>query len=362
MSRPTRIARRAERFGPDSIPRTLSVGPTPTMSSEIAKRIPARIDARERAQQPHRPQVEVRPGHLALLRAEGGEEDPRLVLQDGGDLEHRRDARAVVVRGGAGADAVHVRDHDRAKGAAGARDDVPRLVPVRDREGLDDGGETEGLEAVAHHPGGAPLPLRPRDAWAEGRQLLDEGLGAPAVHDRRLRGRRGGERRHGRDGENEQDASAPHGSQGSAHASSSKKRKTKNAKAAKKTIASDADMITPAICWSASGESPQSRGGLLVEGVDRVRQQGQEQGHRAREHEGREAVGRAAARRQVVRRVVDDRPPEERAGGEVAEVLEVEELVVPKRRVVRRRNVPRVVRERPERERDERVRQRPARP
>jgi hypothetical protein len=45
-----------------------------------------------------------------------------------------------------------------------------------------------------------------------------------------------------------------------AQASSSKKRKTKNAKAAKKTIASDADMITPAICWSASGESPQSRG------------------------------------------------------------------------------------------------------
>ena len=42
--------------------------------------------------------------------------------------------------------------------------------------------------------------------------------------------------------------------------SSARKRQKKNAKAAKKTIACSAAIVTPAICWSVSAESPQSRG------------------------------------------------------------------------------------------------------
>ena len=140
---------------------------------------------------------------------------------------------------------------------------------------------------------------------------------------------------------------------------SAKKRAKKNAKAAKKTIASAPAIETPAICWSRIGESPHRPWRVDVEVVDRLGHERHHQPDRAREHEGGEEVGRLRAGAQ---RPVHDRPPEEEPGGEVEDMLEMEERVrVAERGVVDPGQVPDAVVDQPERERQQRWHPRRAR-
>ena len=122
-------------------------------------------------------------------------------------------------------------------------------------------------------------------------------------------------------------------------------------KAPKKTIASSAAIVTPAICWSASGARPPGARRVDIERIDRAWDQRHQQAERGREHEGGEEVrglrsGRVPA--------VHDRPPDANPRHEVREMLDVEQRVrMAQRRVVDPRQVPGVVRGQPERQRHE---------
>src|ERR1044072_2858644 len=80
-------------------------------------------------------------------------------------------------------------------------------------------------------------------------------------------------------------------------------------------------------------EAPEARC-AHVEVVDRARQEGQHERHRAREEEGGEEEDGLLRGVQAMRRVLEDRPPEERAGQQIAQVLGEEERVMLERRVV----------------------------
>src|SRR5256714_1675616 len=106
-------------------------------------------------------------------------------------------------------------------------------------------------------------------------------------------------------------------------------------------------------------EPPQPLRRVLVDVVERVREEREQQAERAREHEGDEEVDGFRGRAQHPRHVLEHRPPDEAASQEVAHVLDVQERArVPERGVVRPRQVPCEVDGEPDRQRDERARQR----
>src|SRR5439155_1135901 len=106
---------------------------------------------------------------------------------------------------------------------------------------------------------------------------------------------------------------------------------------------------------------PEPRG-MHVEGVERIRQQGEQQAERACEEKSSEDVCGARTGRQAVRDVVEERPPEERTREEVARMLHGEQRArVAESRVIHDGDVPDGVGPEPERQRDERVGERPDR-
>src|SRR5438876_5574654 len=89
---------------------------------------------------------------------------------------------------------------------------------------------------------------------------------------------------------------------------------------------------------------------VLVEVVDRTRQQREQEPERRREDERRERVARARAALEPPRSVLHQRPPHEYSGREVARVLEMEQrALMTERGVVHRRHVPEEVAREPER-------------
>ena len=101
-----------------------------------------------------------------------------------------------------------------------------------------------------------------------------------------------------------------------------RKRPKKYANTAKSTIACSTAIVTPAICWSVSSQRPPQLRRLLVEVVDRAREQCEQQAERRGQHEGGEDVERFQAVRPAA---VDDGPPHQEPRGEVGHVLEVQE-------------------------------------
>ncbi len=140
--------------------------------------------------------------------------------------------------------------------------------------------------------------------------------------------------------------------------SSAKNRATKNANAAKKTIASDGHEHARDLLVRERRDVPEARR-LLVELVDRLGEEGEEERPRAREDERGEEVDGPTGGGKVVRRVLEHRPPEEHPGEDVGHVLELEQRMVPQGGVVDGRHVPDGVVDEPDWKRDERVRQRP---
>ena len=125
----------------------------------------------------------------ALLRANGGQQEPSLAAQGACQFKHDGNPRCVVVRSRAGADSIEMRNDDDAKWPRRSSDNVQRVPALGERHSLSSHAVSELFEPGRNHVASLALDGRSGDSRPEFGDLGGEDFRSfPRDRATRLRG------------------------------------------------------------------------------------------------------------------------------------------------------------------------------